>query len=216
MENGWSLKKLHTLICSSAVYQQAGMDSEIINPSDPDNRLLARFPRRRLTAEELRDAMLVVSGRLDFTVGGSLMTVMNRTYAAGGNAPGDIAKQLHYDTHRRSIYLPVVRTALHDLFAIFDYPDPRMLTGRRDQTTVAPQALFLMNSPFVKGQATSLAKRLSSNTDASAQVRQAYELVFSRPATDAEVRSALEFVRRESLETLCHTLLISNEFLYVR
>lgn len=219
MENGWSLKKLHRLICESAVYRCQTGNGE---PS----------PFRRLSAEELRDAMLAVSGRLDRTVSGSLMTVMNRTYANGGNAPPDIVSQMHYDTPRRSLYLPVVRGALHDFFSVFDYPDPGMLTGKRSQTTVAPQALFLMNSPFVKEQASAFAQRvLKMGPDDTARVRAAHLLAFSRPAREAEVAMTLAFLERdetalrEAGETsprnmawsrLCHALLISNDFLYLR
>ncbi len=231
VENGWSLKKLNALICSSAAYQQSSVT--IGAAADPENRLLSHFPRRRLDAEALRDAMLAVSGQLDHTLGGSLMTVLNRTYAAGGTTTADVAKQMHYDTPRRSLYLPIVRSAVHDFFAAFDYPDPGMLTGQRAQTTVAPQALFLMNSPFVKTQAAALAARVEKSlaTDDPGRLRQAYALAFSRPPTAAETQRALAFLDRDEADLraaadpaprsaawrrLCHALLASNEFLYVR
>ena len=230
IENGWSVKKLNALICDSAVYQQATLKTA--HAGDAENRLLSGFPRQRLDAESLRDAMLAISGRLDPTVGGSLMTVLNRTYANGGNAPPDIAKQMHYDTPRRSIYLPVIRNALHDFFAVFDYPDPGMLTGHRAQTTVAPQALFLMNSPFVREQARAFASRVqASGSDDTMRLRAAYALAFSRPPTDAETQAALAFLKQDEADLrtagdkaartsawtrLCHTLLAASEFLYVR
>ncbi len=231
VENGWSMKKLHALICSSAAYRQTSAATGA--PADPENRLLSHFPRHRLDAEALRDAMLAVSGKLDRTLGGSLMTVLNRTYAAGGNAPGDIAKHMHYDAPRRSLYLPIIRSAVHDFFAAFDYPDPGMLTGQRAQTTIAPQALFLMNSPFLKEQAAALAARLekSAASDDPTRLRRAYALAFSRPPNDAETQRALAFLDRDEAELraasdlaprasawrrLCHALLASNEFLYLR
>jgi mono/diheme cytochrome c family protein len=230
MENGWSLKKLHTLICTSATYQQTAASHS--PQADPENRLLSHFPRRRLSAEELRDAMLAVSGGLDLTAGGSIMTVLNRTYASGGNAPPDVAKKMDYDARRRSLYLPIIRTALHDLFAAFDYPDPSMLTGQRSHTTVAPQALFLMNSPFVQERARAFAERMEKlGGDDATRVRAAYTLAFARPATDAEITRALAFLDRDEAAQreakndapratawarLCHALLASNEFLYVR
>jgi cytochrome c553 len=237
VKNGWSLKKLHTLICTSEAYARSGLPDRDLKlrgpvPGDPDNRLLGHFPRRRLSAEELRDAMLVASGQLDRTVGGSLMTVLNRTYANGGTAPADIVRQMHYDAPRRSLYLPIIRTALNDFLAAFDYPDPGMLTGRRAQTTVAPQALFLMNSPFVKEQAAALAARVRSLPgDDAARIVAAYEIVVSRPPSDAEAAAAAEFLARDAKELaadgaantqdaawnrLCHALLASNEFLYVQ
>lgn len=231
VENGWSLKKLHTLICTSEAYRR-GVRTEPVPAADPENRLLARFPRRRLSAEELRDAILAVSGQLDLTLGGSLMTVLNRTYANGGTAPPDVAKQLHYDSPRRSLYLPIIRTGLHDFFAAFDYPDPAMLTGRRANTTVAPQALFLMNSPFLEAQAKAFAGRVQEHgDDDQARVRAAYALAFARPPVAEETKNALSYLDQEeaALRTandpvprasawarLCHALLVSNEFLYLR
>jgi len=229
VENGGSVKKLHELICSSATYQQASRTS---SAADPENRLLAHFPRRRLDAEALRDAMLVVSGRLDRSIGGSLMTVLDRTYANGGNAPADIAKQMHYDTPRRSIYLPIIRNGLHDFFAVFNYPDPGMLTGKRAQTTVAPQALFMMNSPFVLEQSKLIAARIQMlGKDDRERLRAAYELAVSRVPSEQEIARALAFIDREESELraggapnsrqvawarFCHALLASNDFIYVR
>ncbi len=231
MEHGWSLKKLHELICNSAVYAQASRSA--IVERDPENRLLSHFPRRRVDAEALRDSMLAVSGQLDLTIGGTLMQVMNRTYANGGDAPPDITSKMNYERPRRSLYLPIVRNALHDFFAIFDYPDPGMLTGQRAQTTVAPQALFLMNSPFVTEQAKQFAQRIQPPAaDDSARIHYAYTLAFARPPTADETHAALAFLARDTTALagsasasdarsaawtrLCHALLASNEFLYLR
>jgi hypothetical protein len=227
VEKGWSMKHMHTIICTSATYRQAMRAAPAA--ADPENRLLGGWPRRRLEAEAIRDGMLAVSGRLDATVGGPLMTVLNRTYATGGNAPPDIAKQMHYDTPRRSLYLPVVRNALYDFLAVFDYPEPGMLTGRRSQTTVAPQALYLMNSAFVQTQAGAFAERLTG--DDAAKIQQAYESVYSRRPTEAETKAALAFLaadeaaltkegnkqpRAAAWKRLGHALLASNEFLYLK
>jgi hypothetical protein len=228
IDNGWSLKQLHRLICTSAAYQRASASE--ISTADPENRLLAHFPKRRLTAEELRDAILAVSGGLDLTRGGSLMTVMNRTYANGGTAPANVREQLGYDSTRRSLYIPIIRTGLFDFFAAFDYPDPSMLTGQRSSTTVAPQALFLMNSPFVKLQAAAFALRVQSlGQDDAARVGAAYQLAFGREPTGDERAAAVAFLDHEAATfaadanphqsawtRLCHTLLVANEFLYVR
>jgi cytochrome c553 len=229
VENGWSVKKLNALICTSAAYRRAvGPPAD----ADPENRLLARWPRQRLDAEQVRDAMLAVGGNLDPAAGGSLMEVLNRTYATGGNAPPDVVKRMHYDAPRRSVYLPVVRNAVYDLFAAFDYPEPGTVTGRRDATTVAPQALFLINSPFVRDQGRRLAERVRGlGKDDGERVRAAYELVFSRTPTGAEMKAAAAFLDRDEAALkgsgeknpraaawarLCHALLASNEFLYVR
>ena len=237
VENGWSLKKLHTLICNSAVYRQSAVVSGpgTSATADPENRLLSHFLRRRLSAEELHDAMLAVSGQLDRTLGGTLMQVPNRTYVAGGTAPPDIEQQMHYDAPRRALYLPIIRNALHDFFATFNYPDPGMLTGQRAQTTVAPQALFLMNSPFVLAQARALAERVQPlGDDDATRVRAAYLLAFARPPNAGETDRALAFLTQERLTAddakasaknktadspwarFCHALLSSNEFFYLR
>lgn len=230
MENGWSIHKLNRLICTSEAYQRAS--SPGVRPQDPANRLLSSFPRRRLAAEEIRDAMLAVSGQLDLTPADNLMEVRNRTYANGGNAPKDIVSKMHYESTRRSVYLPVVRTALYDLFAIFDHPAPGMLTGQRSTTTVAPQALFLLNSPLVKAQARHFAKRLAATPgDSASRVRQAYQLAYGREASPAEVSLALDFLASEertlhdagnpdpglgAWSRFAQTLLMSNDFLYLR
>ncbi len=230
MEHGWSVRALNRLICTSEAYQRAG--SREVQPADPANRLLASFPRRRLAAEEMRDAMLAASGTLDLAPGGSLMEVRNRTYANGGNAPKDIVKKMHYDSTRRSVYLPVVRTGLYDFFAAFDYPAPGLLTGQRANTTVAPQALFLMNSPFVQAQANEVAARLLAGSEsADERLGLAYRRIYGRPASAAEVQSGLRFLETEeeaaraagaerprdvAWQRLAHVLLMANDFLYLR
>lgn len=227
MENGWSIKKLNRLICNSATYQQAVLGHA--PATDAENLLLSGFPRQRLDTEVLRDCMLSASGRLDLQIGGSLMTVLDRTYANGGNAPADIAKQMHYESTRRSLYLPVIRNAIHDFFAAFDYPDPGMLTGKRARTTVAPQALFLMNSPFVVEQASHLASQLAALAHDEVRAREVYQRILSRLPDETESKQAVTFVLQEEIawreagnpeprikawQRFCHALLMSNEFLY--
>ncbi len=230
IENGWSLKKLHELICNSATYRQAVIAKA--PAQDPENRLFSGFPRRRLEAEVLRDSMLAISAKLDTTMGGSLMTVQDRTYANGGNAPADIAKKMNYGSPRRSVYVPIIRNALYDFFGAFDYPNPGVITGQRAQTTVAPQALFLMNSPFVLEQAAALADRIGKmDGDDEARARAAWQLVLSRPARADEISRALAYVnalegdlralgdespRRSAWTRMCQTLFASNEFLYLQ
>lgn len=230
VENGWSLKKLHELILSSATYRQAVLTKA--PAQDPENRLFSGFPRRRLEAEVLRDSMLAISGRLDAAMGGSLMTVQDRTYANGGNAPADITNKMNYGSSRRSVYVPIIRNALYDFFSAFDYPNPGVITGQRAQTTVAPQALFLMNSPFVLEQSAALAGRIEGmDGDDAARVRAAWQLVLSRPARSDEIDRSLAYVnaleedlrrlgdgspRRSAWTRMCQTLFASNEFLYLQ
>lgn len=227
MENGWSVKKLSALICASDAYQRSGSAGSPPQ-EDPENMLLSHFPRRRLSAEELRDGLLALSGELDVKAGGTLMTVMNRNYAAGGNSPPDVMKEMHYDEPRRSVYLPVIRSALYDLFAVFDFPDPGMLTGQRASTTVAPQALFLMNSPFMEARAAAFAKHLKiRGGDDAAMIGSAYRSLFGRDASASEIEAAISFLdadetagspvsRDISWQRLCQAMFASNEFLYLR
>lgn len=222
VENGWSVKKLHRLICRSAAYRQRSLAAPA---ADPERRLLSSWPRRRLEVESIRDAMLAVGGNLDLAVGGSVMTVMNRTYATGGNTSADIIQQMHYDSPRRSVYLPVVRNAVFDMFAIFDYPEPGTVTGQRSVTRVPTQALFLMNSPFVRQQANHFANRLLALAPGEGdRIGLAFELAFSRLPTIDERREARTFIHRESAATssqeawisFCHALISSNDFLDLR
>src|SRR5262249_26392212 len=152
--------------------------------ADPENRLLATFPRRRLDAEELRDGMLSVAGLLDRRMGGSLMTVANRQYVTGtGNRNYE-----DYRIPRRSIYLPVVRSAVYDVLQTFDFPDPSVPNGSRVATTIPTQALMLLNSSLVDQAAEALARSLLSlEGDDRARVGEGYRRAFGRAATDVEL-----------------------------
>jgi cytochrome c553 len=210
--------------------------SEIRNPKspsfvDPENRLLWRFNRRRLEAEALRDSLLATCGELDAASTGSLLPTPNRQYVTGtgSNLPAGL-----YDSRRRSVYLPVVRSALYDVFQAFDFADPTVMNGRRDVTTVAPQALFMMNSPLVSQATRSWAIGLLRERfdDDSACVQVIYEQAYSRPPSTAELSRALSFVERyresqislntavdearlRSWQSLCRAVLSANEFVYV-
>ncbi len=180
---GWSLKKLHRQILLSRTYQQA---SGAAPPADPDNRLLSCFPRRRLDAEALRDSILAVSGRLDRTLGGTTHTGNNLDYVG----------EVKYDTNRRSIYLPVVRGKLFPFFITFDFPDPGVTVGKRATTTVAPQALFLMNNPFVTAQAEAVAARLVETKIPAERVKRLYNLAIQRDPTPVEAERVTQFATR--------------------
>src|SRR5262245_7136437 len=153
-----------------------------------------RANRRRLEAEVIRDAILAVSGELDQAVGGSLLDGANRAYVKG--YPNSVYDK--YESNRRSIYLPVLRSMLYDVFQAFDFADPSSPNGDRATTTVAPQALFMRNSKLVSDQSGKLAVGLLHDEapDNGGRVRQLYERALGRPASDAEVARALEFVRQ--------------------
>ena len=131
IEDGWSIKSLHRRIMLSSTYQQRSDDRPAARARDPENTLYWRANRRRLDFEATRDALLAVSGRLSGRIGGPPMPSLT------GTEP------------RRTIYGFVDRLNLPGLYRTFDFPDPSTTSPRRDQTTVAPQALFMMNHPFM-------------------------------------------------------------------
>jgi hypothetical protein len=208
VENGWSLKWLHREIMLSATYQQCSEASTKGREADPDNRLLAHMNRRRLEVEAYRDALLTASGQLDQSFGGPTADL-----GAGQN-------------RRRTVYCKVSRHELNGLLRLFDFPDANITSERRTETTVPQQQLFVLNSPFVIGQAKALAARVAAEaTDDPARVRRAYLLAYGRPATDAEVAVALRYLggtdaptEKNALtrwERYAQALLAANEFLYV-
>src|SRR5262249_51289404 len=159
-------------ILLSSAYQMSDANNPAAMNLDPDDRLLWRKPRRRLEAEPFRDAILAVSGQLDTTMGGTLLTTPNNDYLTNdqsGNRPG-------YNSNRRSLYLPIIRNALFDMFQAFDMGDPSIVNAKRASTTVAPQALYVINSPFVLEQAKRWAERLlaAEKADDAARLSLAY------------------------------------------
>jgi hypothetical protein len=233
---------------SSEVSQSAITDSQGGSPStehgkpnadhsrqtaapDPDNRLLSHFPRRRLEVEAIRDSILFVSGGLEPAMGGTLLTVSNRVYVTSTANKLDASL---FDKPVRSLYLPVVRSALYDVFQVFDFADPSTLNGRRDQTTVAPQALFMMNSRLVADAARRIATNLvaEKNLDDAARVGRLYRIAYGRSPTDAERVSALNYMKRhteltaardaksgegplKAWQSFCRTVMAANEFIYM-
>ena len=231
IDDGWSLKVLHKRILLSRVYRMSSAWNERAPQIDPENRLLWRMPRRRMDAEELRDAILSVSGQLDSTMGGSLLA---STPFQDLSVTGVARNAGLYQSDRRSVYLPVLRSAVHDLFQAFDFPDPAVLNGNRSTTTVASQALFMMNGRIVGQAAEHMAEILSSDTGLNDRDRlqRACRRILGRPASPDELSEWESFLDRyqsagslatESPERrlrlawqgLCRVLLSSNEFVYV-
>jgi hypothetical protein len=226
VENGWSLKKLHRLMMLSQTYQQSSEFGSASAAIDPENELYWRMPVRRLEAEEIRDALLAASGLLDKARGGSLLHVANREFFFDHTSK-DGTK---YDSRKRSIYLPVVRNNLYDVFQLFDSTDATVLDGNRASTVVAPQALFMLNSDLVHDASKNLANEVRSETASpSARVEQLYRRTFGRAPTAQEVTRAISYVERLQREaadaataeerawtSLCHVLLAANEFIYLK
>jgi len=231
INDGWSLKKLHKRILLSRTWQMSSDWNELAAQVDPQNRLLWRMPRQRMEAEVLRDSLLSVSGQLDRTIGGSLMTTAPFQNLSLGGAS---RKPELYQSQRRSVYLPVLRGSVYDAFQAYDFPDPAVLNGDRTTTIVASQALFLLNAPIVAQSAAHLAESISGLPERTTQDRlQALcQQLFSRPANEDEIVLWQTFLNRyetaESLagetldlrrlaawQGLCKALLSSNDFVYV-
>ena len=161
VEGGWSVKSMHRLIMNSAAYQQSSEFDATAAEADPDSRLLWRFSRRRLSAEEIRDAMLAVSGELDRTIGGEHPFPAIETWGFSQHMPYYGV----YPTNRRSVYLMQQRLKRHPFLSLFDGADVNVSTSRRELTTVPTQALYLMNSDFVHERARSLAVKILKHQD---------------------------------------------------
>jgi hypothetical protein len=215
---GWRLKDLHRLVMTSAAYRQASSVAEPLPSFDPDNRLLSRFPRRRVEVEAIRDSVLSVAGSLDRTMGGSLLNVGDHDYVTNDQS-GNAAR---YEAPRRTVYLPVIRNAMFGMFSAFDYPDSSMPVDCRSRTVVAPQALFFMNAPFVEDAAGRMASDLARTMpDRDARIREAFRKVLSREPDAYERERSRDFLadlERSGVATdaaltrLCHALLSTNEF----
>jgi hypothetical protein len=233
VRGGWSTRDLHRLIMRSSTYQMASRHPEgaLAKNVDPENQLLWKFPMQRLEAEEIRDGILAIAGRLDDRVGGKMVPLRNRQFVFDHTS----IDHTKYDSLRRAVYLPVIRNNVYTLFEQFDFPDPTMPTGSRSETTVAPQALFLMNSELVLDSAAALARMvLEEGATDEARLLVAYRKVLGRlpnaqEAGEAKLflaeASARHLTRSDAVETsaveqawalLCQSLLVSNEFLYVR
>ena len=233
MAGGWSVKALHRTILLSSTYRMSSRPDPKAAAADPENRLLWRRDVRRLEAEEARDAILAVAGTLDRTVGGSLVTVKNRTFFFDHTSKDGT----NYDSLRRALYLPIVRNHLYEMFQLYDFPDPSVPTGDRSTTTVAPQALFVMNSDLALKAAEDLAKSLiqRADRDDAGRVALLYERAYGRPPTPAESRRAAAYLgrfegvpgvggetagpdatRRGAWQALCQAILASNEFLFLK
>lgn len=225
IERGWSLKELHRLMMTSAAYQMSTSHSEPPLVQDPENRLWWHFPRRRLDAEEVRDAILVAAGTLDPSMTGTMLTTPNRAYVTStASVDPDV-----YRSNRRSVYLPVVRSALYDVFQAFDFADPTAQSGLRQATTVAPQALFMMNSELVSRQTLAMADRLlQQESDDAGRIQSAWLLILGRKPSASETENGIAYLngyeqrlsgsadaRKRAWQSLCRAVVSTNEFLFV-
>ena len=220
IEDGCSIKALHRRILTSSTWQASSVCSEGTEQKDFDNRWYSRFPVRRLDAEALRDTLLALSGQLDLTVGGKTWEYENRKHVFNHTS----VDETEYEIPRRSLYLPVIRNHVYDMFNLFDFPDPNSIRGDRMQTSTAQQALFLMNSPLVRKTAEFLSQETYEPEAPEVQVVALYRKILNRSPSEAETQRGLRFLSKfKNPDNFCfpgsvfaQSLLCSNEFLYLR
>ncbi len=244
VDGGWRLKRLHKMILLSNAYQMDSTHPEESEYAATDfgNKLWWRRNRMRLEAEALRDAMLAASGQLNLEVGGpSFFPPISGEALEGlskkGNAWGTSTPQ---EQRRRSVYMMTKRSLLLPLMTTFDFADTTQPCSQRNISTVAPQALALLNNDFVHAVSRAFAERVrrEASADVGAQIERAWWLALSRPPSESERRRAEEHLAAQrhnlaeradaggkpladedadaqSLQSLCHVLLNLNEFIYV-
>jgi hypothetical protein len=217
VREGWRIKSLHRVILRSAVWQQQASAAGVVSAAP-------RVVRRRLSAEEIRDSILAVSGQLDRSVGTAHPFPQPFEWGFSQHGPFSAV----YDHRRRSVYLMTSRLRRHPFLGLFDGPDTNASTADRARTTVPTQALFFMNDPLVHEAAAAWSERLEvTASEDSERLRLAWRQALQRWPEAEELSEALEFMqdygvrfaesdgRRKSLEAVLRSLLGSNEFLHV-
>jgi hypothetical protein len=235
IEGGWRLKPLHRLIMTSSTYRTSsrceGRGAEV----DPQNDLFWRADLRRIEAEAIRDAVLSTSGRLNLKMGGpSVFPPIPAQVLHGQSRPGDgWGKSEPSESSRRSVYVFVKRSLPLPILEVFDSADTGQTCSRRNVTTIAPQALSMLNSEFLAGESRSFAERVlrEAGSDPRAQVERAYRLALARAPSPSEAGTAAALLARQrelasgpggpeeaervALSSLCLVILNLNEFLYL-
>ncbi|MAT12019.1 MAG: hypothetical protein CMM02_13555 [Rhodopirellula sp.] len=245
LKNNWSIKDWHRWVMNSSTYKMSSHYDAGGSQQDPENTSLWRFPVRRLEAESIRDSVLAVSGMLDREMGGSMLHVKNREFLFDHTSKDNT----DYSSLRRSVYLPVIRNNLYDFFQLFDFNDASVINGNRATTTVAPQALFMMNSPLVEEASCRLAHHLQTVPEKQ-QITQLYRMALGRLPSKGELSTARRYLKQflltpvisvslktdaaeedavnedemkkpmtpefQALKLLCHSILASNEFIYIK
>jgi len=227
---GWKMKALHRLIVTSAAYRMSSRPDVAALAKDPENDLFWRFDSRRLSAEELRDAILAVSGNINLTkMGGpSIYPKISAEVHAGQSRPGSGWLRSPPDEQaRRSVYVHIKRSLILPIHAAFDAADPDSSCPVRFTTTVPTQALGMINGEFLNTQAKVFAEsvRQMAGDDRTAQVRATLRRAMQREPSEAEVRRGVEFLARmrekqgttdeEALRLFCLMTLNLNEFVYL-
>ena len=230
VENGWSLKSFVRQVVLTRAYQMSCLSHEQGIAADPDNNLLWRQNQRRLEAEAIRDAMLFASGELDLAPAeGSIVAKIG---------DGDIGRNLRagqFQTNdtKRSVYLPIIRNEVPEALAVFDFPEPSIIAGQRDVTTVPTQALYMLNSPFVLDRSKALAQRVLNDDSLSSdqeRIVRAFRYALCREPSPEELvgvekflHEAMPMSKNQDMEPklkawmgITHVLLASSEFRYLQ
>ncbi len=235
MDQGWTLKRLHRLILNSTAYRQVSTRRPDLDSTDGDNRLLGRMNVRRLEAEVVRDSILALSGQLTQKVGGKpipvspdevgqIIVAIDTRDSAG--RPSGKVEPLGEEEFRRSLYVQVRRSMPLSVLEPFDMPRMTPNCERRPSSTASPQALMMMNNPFVVQQSDAFAARLrAASNEPPSQIKLAWRMAFGRSPSESELETAESFLiqpedatqesRDAALSHFCQTLISSNGFLYV-
>lgn len=214
--NGYQLKPLHRLIMQTAAYQRSSLGGTELTEADPDNRYLARYSRRRLTAEELRDSLLQTSGQLDSSPAEAHPFPPEAGWGFTQHEPFNAV----YDSRKRSAFLMVQRQRRHPFLALFDGADPNASTAQRQQTNVSTQALYFLNDTFFHEQAQTVATELLK-CESAIRTSELYGRLLQRPATNTEREKMSRLIEgypgseQEKWAAAARIVMASNEFLFV-
>ena len=221
VQKGWSMKAMHRLIMNSETYQMKADDIAANVAIDRDNKYLWRMPRRRLEGEAIRDSIMAVAGNLDRTVGGPAVHpyIDPALYQSSSKRTWVGKPDSDPSTWRRSVYVFSKRSIPLPFLDVFDRPDSVGSCARRNRSTIAPQALILMNNAFVLMEANKFAERLrkEGGTDPAEQIDRAFQLTLSRKPTPKEREESLAFLRtgENALTDFSQVMLNLNEFVYI-
>ncbi len=229
IKSGWSTKSLIRQIVLSRTFGLSSHFDAANATTDPENRLLWRAHRRRLDPESFRDAMLAAAGKLDLTpMDSSVSYLGDQATAVGANKV-----RRRTDFPNRSVYLPVIRNDLPELFNVFDFANPHVTSGARPNTTVPTQGLFVLNDELVMKAADATAKRILADCptkDVGRRINRMFELILQSHATPVELQEMESFLSKtepllvqelgeeaevRALSTLCHALFASSRFLFL-
>ncbi|MEC8906779.1 MAG: PSD1 and planctomycete cytochrome C domain-containing protein [Verrucomicrobiota bacterium] len=215
IEEGWSIKKLHRHILTSATYQRSAThpDPDTLAKLDPDEISYAVFKPRRLTAEELRDSMLTVSGELNPILGGipchpeiNEEVAMQPRHIMGSVGPAYQADPLPSQRNRRTLYTERIRTLADPMLEVFNKPGPDLSCERRETATIASQAFTMLNSPIIRSRSLAFAARLEKERpgNLNEQIRRAFRLAYHRMPNDLEMKICLEYLANSKKEHEAH------------